>query len=359
MHIVHLETGRHIYGGARQVLMLLDGLAAEGLQTTLVCTEGSAIATSAAKDVRVIALPMRGDGDVMFPPRFGAHLEKLRPDVVHVHSRRGADLWGGLAARRAGIPAVLTRRVDNPEPPMLRTLKYRNYERIVAISAAIAEQLQTDRVPREKIRVVHSAIDAKSCKPAWSKAQFQDAFGLQPHEKAVVCVAQLIPRKGHAVLLEAWQQVTAVHADARLLMFGQGREADALQQRIDATGLRSASLMGFRDDVRQFLGCTDLLVHPANKEGLGVALLEAQAAGVPVVAARAGGIPEAVADGESGLLFEAGNAAALAAALIELLGSAEQRQTMAARGPEFVSKEFSTEAMVSGNLAVYKEVLAS
>ena len=61
MHIVHLETGRHLYGGARQVLMLLKGLAAEGIQTTLVCPPDSAIASAAdAATVNIVTLPMKG-----------------------------------------------------------------------------------------------------------------------------------------------------------------------------------------------------------------------------------------------------------------------------------------------------------
>lgn len=347
-----------MYGGARQVLMLLDGLVAQGVETTLVCTEGSAIATAANSAVQVIALPMRGDADVMFPPRFGAHLEELKPDLVHVHSRRGADLWGGLAAQRAGIPAVLTRRVDNPEPPMLRTLKYRNYERIIAISEAIKAQLLADRVAEEKLRVVHSAIDPQTCRASWSQSQFQNAFGIQENELAVVCIAQLIPRKGHAVLLEAWQRVTTVVPQARLLMFGRGREEAALTQLISGLGLTSARLAGFRDDVRDFLGCADVLVHAATREGLGIALLEAQAAGVPVVAARAGGISEAVADNQTGLLVDPDNPEALAVALIELLNDKRRRQLLGSRGPDFVSESFSPAGMVSGNLSVYKSVLA-
>jgi glycosyltransferase involved in cell wall biosynthesis len=114
---------------------------------------------------------------------------------------------------------------------------------------------------------------------------------------------------------------------------------------------------GFRDDLRQFIGCADLLVHPAVREGLGICLLEAQAAGVPVVACRAGGIPEAVSEGESAILTEPANPQALARAIIDLLGDEQRRQHMGEAGRANVTHHFSPQAMVSGNLAVYKELL--
>ena len=63
MRIMHLESGRHLYGGARQVRYLIEGLAAHGIENLLVCPQGSAIAAVPCA-ARVVALPMRGDLDV-------------------------------------------------------------------------------------------------------------------------------------------------------------------------------------------------------------------------------------------------------------------------------------------------------
>jgi hypothetical protein len=109
MHVVHLETGRHLSGGARQVLLRARGLKARGVETTLACTAGGAMAAEAARQgLAVRALPMHGDVDIAFIGRFARQLREIRPDLVHVHSRRGADWLGGIAARRAGVPAVLS-----------------------------------------------------------------------------------------------------------------------------------------------------------------------------------------------------------------------------------------------------------
>ena len=61
MQIVHLETGRHFYGGGRQVKLLTEGLVKEGVSSTLVCPDDSAIATAVDQNaVQVVTLPMRG-----------------------------------------------------------------------------------------------------------------------------------------------------------------------------------------------------------------------------------------------------------------------------------------------------------
>ncbi len=82
------------------------------------------------------------------------------------------------------------------------------------------------------------------------------------------------------------------------------------------------------DVLRQLYRASDLYVWPAVKEAWGMAFLEAQAAGLPVVAGRSGGVPAIIADRETGLLVEEGNAAAFADAVRTLLANAEMRAAM-------------------------------
>ena len=170
-------------------------------------------------------------------------------------------------------------------------------------------------------------------------------------------VAQLIPRKGHALFLKAWPLIRAQCPDARLLIFGSGPLEAELKSRTGWGG--TTSFCGFRADLREFLGHLDLLVHPALHEGLGVSLLEAQAAGVAIVAFAAGGVPEVVVDGETGLLAPAGAAAALAAAVIRLLGDPNLRQQLGAAGRNRVQSRFGPLQMVDSYLALYRQLLAA
>ncbi|HIV70886.1 MAG TPA: glycosyltransferase [Candidatus Aquabacterium excrementipullorum] len=361
MKVLHVESGMHLYGGALQVVFLSRGLQRLGVENVLACPEGSAIAEASAQGgVAVRALPMGGDADVGLVARLRRLIATEKPDLIHLHSRRGADIWGGVAGRLSGIPVVLSRRVDNTESKWAVALKYRLYDRVVAISQGIQAVLASEGVPAGKLRCVPSAVDTEQYWPDTSGLDwFRQEFQLAPGQLAVGMVAQLIPRKGHQTLLDALPEVVKAHPGLKVLLFGQGPEAPRLEQRIAASPLLKThvSLVGFRKDLQRVLPCLDLVVHPAFMEGLGVSLLQAAACGVPLVGGRAGGIPEIVRPGINGELIEPGDAAALAAAMTALLSSTEQRQAYGRAGRELVMSHFSIESMVRGNLAVYRELV--
>jgi glycosyltransferase involved in cell wall biosynthesis len=330
----------------------MTALAAQGIAGTLACPAGSAIAAAAAgRGLPVATHPLGGDLDLAAVRFLHGLLRTGRFNVLHAHSRRGADVFGGIAAAMAGVPAVLTRRVDNPDTPVVGTLKYRAYHQIVAISAAVRDQLVADGVPAGRVRVIRSAIGADACLPTWARERFLAEFGLAPGDEVVGVVAQLIPRKGHRLLLEAWPAVRNVCPRARLLVFGTG----PLEGELVALAGASAGVhfAGFRPDLGEFLGHIDVLAHPALAEGLGVSLLEAQAAGVPVVGFRCGGVPEAVADGQTGLLVEPGDTLALGDAILGLLQDPARRPALGAAGRARIRAEFSPAAMAAAYAEVY------
>ncbi len=377
MRILHVESGRYLYGGARQVLYLIQGLQALGHDNLLVCPRGSAIAKRAAPFAQIYALPLGGDLDAGLVMRLPTLIHRKRPDLIHLHSRRGADLWGGIAGRLAHLPVVLSRRVDNPESRWLAPLKYPLYDRVIAISQGIYEVLCRCGVPPAKLRVVRSAIDLSAFRNAFLAARMSGAadfassaalgdsvqsarahLGLAEGDLVIGMIAQLIPRKGHRVLLAALPELVSYFPHLRVLCFGQGPLFATLKQEAATLGLsKHLQLMGFRPDLPELLPALDLVVHPALQEGLGIALLEAAAVGLPIVASRVGGIPEAVRHGFNGLLVPPGDPQALAAAIAELLQDPERRWAFGRAGRSLVAREFSVEAMVKGNLAVYQELV--
>lgn len=357
--VLHIEAGRHLYGGARQVLYLLEGLAAAGLRNVLVCPAGSGIDEAAANHcARVHAVPLRGDLDIGMARRLRRVIDAEAPDVVHVHSRRGADLWGGWAARRAAVPAVLSRRVDNPEARLVVRLKYSLYAKVIAISEGIREVLLREGLTPGKVVCVQSAVDPTPYRAGCQREWFAAEFSVPPGAPILGVVAQLIERKGHVYLLDALPAILRRHPEVRVFLFGRGPMEAELKARIHREGLDSVvRLAGFRSDLERVLPCLDMLVHPATLEGLGVSLLQASAAGVPIVAARAGGIPEAVRDGQNGLLVAPRDRAALADAILRLLDDPNEARAMGQRGQTLVAREFSVSRMVAGNLRVYEELL--
>ena len=356
VRVAHLETGRHLYGGARQVLYLVSGLAKHHVDNVLICTSDSAIA-KVPVDARVIETPMSGEADVGFLWRLRRILEAEHVDLLHVHSRRGADLYGGWAARLAGVPAIVSRRVDNTEVRVFARAKYEHYAAVIGISKAIVGVLVELGLPREKLFCVRSAVDIREYQPGGNDA-LRGELNLPDGAVTVGVIAQLIERKGHRHLLQAFAALKPEWPNVYIICFGQGPLLGELHAAADELQLGDrVQFVGFRNDLPALLPGLDFVVHPALAEGLGVALLEAQSAGVPIVASACGGIPEVVSHGETGLLVPPGDVDALTNAMLSLLRYPAQRASMGSAARLRIEREFSIEAMVSGNLAVYEKVL--
>ena len=358
MRVLHVETGRHLYGGALLVRYLLKGLSRIGIQNHLAAPPESAIAKESRRDTILHEIPMAGDLDILFCFRLIRLISRVKPDILHIHSRRGADLWGAIAARVTGVPSVVTRRVDNPEPAWLCRLKYGSFHRVIAISDKIARVLTSQGVDPDHITRIHSAVDRSRYADTCNREWFEPEFHLNPDQPVIGVIAQLIERKGHRDLIEAMPCILDKHPETRFLFFGKGPEESALKDLCRDRGVWSHVVFaGFRGDLERILPCLTLVVHPARMEGLGVALLQTSAAGVPIVACRAGGFPEVVEGGVSGLLVPPANPRALAEAIDWILCHPEDGVRMGKNGRCRITSRFSVERMVEKYVEVYRRLV--
>ncbi len=100
-------------------------------------------------------------------------------------------------------------------------------------------------------------------------------------------------------------------------------------------------------------------MNPSRAESFGVAALEAAASGLPVVASRVGGLPEVVADGETGLLVEPDDPAALAAALSALIHNPERRRAMSAAARAHAVARYDWHACARAMERLYEATLGT
>jgi len=361
LRIVHVDAERGFSGGEVQVLLLLEGLGARGHHSLVACPAGSGLETDAVRrGLAVRALPMRSDLDLPAVWRLSQCVREVGADLVHLHTGRAAWL-GGLAARLAGVPALVTRRMDRPVRRGWRTrLLYRHLtQRVVAISTGVADRLTAGGVPRGSIAIVPDAVDPARLQARRPRAEVRAAAGAGVDEPVLLAAAALVRRKGLDILLEAVAELGRRGPRPRLWIAGDGPERAALAAQIHRLELGDrVLLLGQRDDVGDLLAACDVFVLPSRREGLGVAALEAMAAARPVVASAVGGLAEAVVDGRTGLLVRSDDAAALADALERLLGDAALRARLGAAGPARVAEGFLPEQMVAAYERIYRELLA-
>jgi glycosyltransferase involved in cell wall biosynthesis len=359
MKILHVETGRHLYGGPQQVIYLARALRDMGHDNLIVCPPGSGIDNAA----REAGIPVRnlfcaGDLDLPFAYRLTQFIGQTKPDIVHCHSRRGADVLGGLAASFADVPAVVSRRVDNTEMRLVAALRYRPFRKVIAISEAIASELRERGVEEERLAIIRSAVDVTRFQQGGDCVAFRDEYGVPDGALLIAAAGQLIPRKGHRYLLQAAAELAADHGEFRVLIFGEGYLRNQLQAQVEALGIADAvTLAGFREDLDDYVGCFDVFVHPALAEGLGVAALKAAAAGVPVVGFEAGGLREAVVHDETGILVPSEDAGALRKAIARLLADVHLRARLGEAGKKRMQNDFSIATMAEKHVALYESVI--
>ncbi|HWR53248.1 MAG TPA: glycosyltransferase, partial [Bryobacteraceae bacterium] len=115
--------------------------------------------------------------------------------------------------------------------------------------------------------------------------------------------------------------------------------------------------LGYRSDPAEILGASQVFVLSSRSEGFPRSILEAMRAGLPVVASDVGGVSEAVSHGVNGLLIPCHDAAALTAALANLIRNARTRQLFGAAARQTYDAHFTLNAMVQKTLAVYDNVV--
>jgi glycosyltransferase involved in cell wall biosynthesis len=141
MRILHLDTGREMRGGQWQVLRLIEGLAAEGVESTLLAREGAPLLTAA-----------RSQGWRAEPLGLIRALRAARShDLVHAHDARGHS----IGAMIPGIPLVVSRRVGFA---VRSRWKYRRPARFIAISEYVKSVLVEGGVAADKVSVVYDGV---------------------------------------------------------------------------------------------------------------------------------------------------------------------------------------------------------
>jgi len=287
-------------------------------------------------DARWLARAVRG-------PAAATH--RRRPlDLIDAHFGYPDGAGCVRIGRELGLPVFITIRgfeheyVKTPEvgAQMVRALQ--EADGCVAVSQALGELAIAHGVPRERVRVVHNAVDSGMFRHL-DRDEARLRLGLDPGLRLVVSVGQLIARKRHHVLIEAFAQVLARQPGARLAIIGGGslepeypRRLRDLAERLGVAG--SVDFHGNLEPaaVAEWLAAADVFALATAREGCCNAVLEALATGLPVVTTPVGDNAHFVRGGDNGLLVPVDDAGAMAEALAAALagGIAMRRETIAA-----------------------------
>jgi glycosyltransferase involved in cell wall biosynthesis len=220
-----------------------------------------------------------------------------------------------------------------------------------------------------RIPVTYTAIDPPQIDEAkaapFDRSAVLRSHSISPTDFIVLSVGQFIDRKGRWVFLEAARNVSRARSDIAFVWLTPQLPSDEDRERIDSYDLgdrfhlvHSPTLGNDRLDVLRFFRIADVFSLPSFVEGLPIALLEAMALEIASISTRVYAIPEAVKDLETGILIEAGDARALAKAIVMLKDDPNLRTRLARNGREFVLRNFDERDAAAKAIEAYREVLA-
>src|SRR5210317_224825 len=318
--ICHLNLAPGYRGGERQTQLLIRELARRGYEQRLVARRGGELPRY-CDDIEGLDIRLVASNPI------AAALAVLGSRVAHSHE--GRSTYSGLIANWLfGIPYVITRRVVAPQSAsFLRSLAH-NRAAVVAITRATARELQV-RHPNIEPVIIPSVPAGFDFDEA-NVAEIRDA---RPGKKLIGHVGALDhSTKGQSTIIEVAHMAADLHPEWHFILCGDGK--DRVRFRDEIGDLPNIDMVGWIDNVGDYLQAFDLFVFPSLHEGLGSSLLDAMQFGLPIVASNVGGIPDIVEDGANGHLVEPENAEQLLEGIRAILADTSGRLEMRSRNME-------------------------
>jgi glycosyltransferase involved in cell wall biosynthesis len=315
--------------------------------------------------IEVLGLPQRPSPRALW--RVSRLIHARRIDLVHTHSE-DANLYGGLAARIAGIPVMATFH-RSMIGSYRKTLASQLWRRLLDHQVAVSEnrrQLLMERlgISEHRISVIPGAADLRRFRPVsgLEREQARASLGIHPEQIVLLGLGHLGRIKGHDLSIRALSTIRQRFPQARLYLAGDGAATDRarLTALVQDLGLAdSVKLLGQVHRPEDWLAACDVFVQPPRDEAFGLVFAEAAAAGRPTVSTRVGGIPEIVLDGETGFLVGNEDLKGLASAICRLLEDPELRQRLGTAARRRAEQHFGMETFVASHASLMTRLLPS
>ena len=355
-------------GGQITLLSLVKGLDKDKFEVMAASGGGGPLVDELGKlGVPHIPIDVRKLSGPGAAGRIAAVLRGAAIDVLHTHGGV-AGLYGRLAAKKAGIPAVVHTlhgihylHYRNPLLKWAFIVLERRLSRftdaVIFVSQAdLRKGMKLRLAPAGKARLIRNGIDPAGMIPGFDRAAKKIELG-SDGRPLIVAVSRLHRQKGLKYLLRAVPLIREGIPAVKVVIAGGGPLASKLASAVRRLRIgESASLLGEREDAREVLAAADVFVLPSLWEGLPYVLVEAAALGKPIVASDIDGVREVVRSGETGVLVPPRDPGSLAASLILLLMDQDLAGKLGERARRDIPSDFALERMVRETEALYLEV---
>ncbi len=320
------------FGGAERIIVdIIKNLNQEKFIVKIICMKRSGFWGIELKNygISLILLGQKNGTSLTSLIRLIKILKQENPDIVHTHLF-GADFYGSIAARLAGIKYVVSteHNLNYSEGKIKSIIKIfisKLFNNIIVVSGAVKIYIMKNYfVKAEKILIIYNGIDVN---------KFSQSLNVNNQVKKnkniiIGSIGRLVKQKGFEYLIKAIDKLSDQNIEC--LIAGDGESKFLLQEKIKKLGLENkVKLLGWQKDIKSFLNKIDIFVLPSLWEGFGIVILEAGLFKVPVIASRVDGIVEIIEDKKDGLLVTSANSDELAEKIKYLLKNEKFKKELA------------------------------
>jgi glycosyltransferase involved in cell wall biosynthesis len=320
----------------------------------------------AAKKRSVQVVPVRSNSQ--YSPEIIDNIVKAVKDnnihIIHSHEYK-SDILAVLAARKIGVPIVttahgwITNSLKSKLYIWLGKQSFRFFERVIAVSPKIREEILRHGTRKDKVQLIYNAIVVEDYQPDdYEPGYLRNRFGIQPDTKIIGNVGRLSPEKGQAEFIRSAPQVLAGHDNVCFVLIGDGPDRQSLEKLVQELKLeKKIFFTGYESNVRPSYRDLDVLALTSFTEGFPNVLLEALCMQTPILATDVGGVADIVTDRETGVLVQPGDIDAIGAGLIDLVSDEEFARSTVLAGQAKIAQQFEFSQRVAKIEALYDDVM--
>ncbi|MFC4700137.1 glycosyltransferase [Glaciecola siphonariae] len=366
-HILQFICSTGFYGAERWILALCRNTVAGDAKYSLAVT-----LEPGSEDLELVKqfeahcgdtylAPMSNRFDFSVVNKLAQYIKSNDIDLIHTHGYK-SDILGILAAKKAGIPVVVTPHgFENAEDLKLRlfiwlgcqSMRFANH--VVPLSPQLMQDVRRYGVHEPKLRYIQNGVDLSEV-----DAVRQAPPQLQKEKKRIGFIGQMISRKNIKDILNIFDQLTQNRDDIELVLLGDGDERSELEAYANTlTSAPDIHFLGYRDDRLDYLRSFDLFVMTSTLEGIPRCLMEACAMAIPVAAYNISGVDQLVHDEQTGLLAKLGDKATLMHQWQRLLDDEELAKQIGQNALSYVNEHYSAKRMADEYLALFEQLLAT
>lgn len=309
-------------------------------------------------------------------------VKQVKPDIIHAHSPVLNAMPALRVGKQLGIPVVYEIRafwedaaVDHGTTAegsvryritrWLETRAIRRASHVFTICEGLRADIAKRGIPANKITVIPNAVDIDSFEPGGQPDfALKKSLGLDG-ASVVGFIGSFYAYEGLDLLLTALPEILRQRPEARVLLVGGGPQEAALKAQAAQLGVANKVVFTGRvphSEVQRYYDMVDVLAYPRHSMRLTELVtplkpLEAMAQGRLLVASDVGGHKELIRDGETGVLFKAGDATALARAVVGLLQATGSWAAIRQAGRRFVEQERNWAVSVANYKSVYTRLV--